>query len=208
MKRKVRLFSAIMALCLSIELLAFGVYAASTITYNINGTVNYTMTDVLVNVTTTLAYVKDNATTADTKENKIGYTDTTVKSATFDGIDLTGLTTKLTGDTTITTYDSGNIANDVTTGTANLSISFNDSTAWKVSINISTIQKDVGVNIALGNFGVGEGANYNVVADTNNKTSIAKEGDTTLVYYVYLIDPTVAISNKTFSIPLTLTQAV
>lgn len=208
MKRKVRLFSAIMALCLSIGLLAFGVYAASTITYNINGTVNYTMTDVLVNVTTTLAYVKDNATTADTKENKIGYTDTTVKSATFDGIDLTGLTTKLTGDTTITTYDSGNIANDVTTGTANLSISFNDSTAWKVSINISTIQKDVGVNIALGNFGVGEGANYNVVADTNNKTSIAKEGDTTLVYYVYLIDPTVAISNKTFTIPLTLTQAV
>lgn len=208
MKRKVRLFSAIMALCLSIGLLAFGVYAASTITYNINGTVNYTMTDVLVNVTTTLAYVKDNATTADIKENKIGYTDTTVKSATFDGIDLTGLTTKLTGDTTITTYDSGNIANDVTTGTANLSISFNDSTAWKVSINISTIQKDVGVNIALGNFGVGEGANYNVVADTNNKTSIAKEGDTTLVYYVYLIDPTVAISNKTFSIPLTLTQAV
>ncbi len=208
MKRKVRLFSAIMALCLSIGLLAFGVYAASTITYNINGTVNYTMTDVLVNVTTTLAYVKDNATTADTKENKIGYTDTTVKSATFDGIDLTGLTTKLTGDTTITTYDSGNIANDVTTGTANLSISFNDSTAWKVSINISTIQKDVGVNIALGNFGISEGANYNVVADTNNKTSIAKEGDTTLVYYVYLIDPTVAISNKTFSIPLTLTQAV
>ena len=208
MKRKVRLFSAIMALCLSIGLLAFGVYAASTITYNISGTVNYTMTDVLVNVTTSLAYVKDNTTTTDTKENKIGYTDATVKTATFDGTDLDGLTTKLTGDTTITTYDSGNIANDVTTGTANLSISFNDSTAWKVSIAISTIQKDVGVNIALGNFGVGEGANYNVVADTNNKATIEKEGNTTLVYYVYLIDPTVAISNKTFTIPLTLTQAV
>ena len=67
MKRKVRLFSAILALCLSVGLLAFGVYAASTISYNVNGQVNYTMTDVLVKLTTTLSYVTDESSTGDVK---------------------------------------------------------------------------------------------------------------------------------------------
>lgn len=206
MKRKVRLFSAILALCLSVGVMAFGVYAASTITYNINGKVNYTMTDVLVNIQTTISYVKDNTATQDTKENKIGYTESTAKSATYDGTDLTGLATKLTGNTSITTYDTGNIANDVTTGTVNAEISFNDSTAWKISIAISTVQKDIGVAINVGSFAVGEGSNYNVVADNANSSTISAEGSTTLNFYVYLIDPLVAITNQTFSVPLTLTQ--
>ena len=206
MKRKVRLFSAILALCLSVGVMVFGVYAASTITYNINGKVNYTMTDVLVNIQTTISYVKDNTATQDTKENKIGYTESTAKSATYDGTDLTGLATKLTGNTSITTYDTGNIANDVTTGTVNAEISFNDSTAWKISIAISTVQKDIGVAINVGSFAVGEGSNYNVVADNANSSTISAEGSTTLNFYVYLIDPLVAITNQTFSVPLTLTQ--
>ena len=206
MKRKVRLFSAILALCLSVGVMVFGVYAASTITYNINGKVNYTMTDVLVNIQTTISYVKDNTATQDTKENKIGYTESTAKSATYDGTDLTGLATKLTGNTSITTYDTGNIANDVTTGTVNAEISFNDSTAWKISIAISTVQKDIGVAINVGSFAVGEGSNFNVVADNANSSTISAEGSTTLNFYVYLIDPLVAITNQTFSVPLTLTQ--
>lgn len=206
MKRKVRLFSAILALCLSVGVMVFGVYAASTITYNINGKVNYTMTDVLVNIQTTISYVKDNTATQDTKENKIGYTESTVKSATYDGTDLTGLATKLTGNTSIATYDTGNIANDVTTGTVNAEISFNDSTAWKISIAISTVQKDIGVAINVGSFVVGEGSNFNVVADNANSSTISAEGSTTLNFYVYLIDPLVAITNQTFSVPLTLTQ--
>lgn len=206
MKRKVRLFSAILALCLSVGVMVFGVYAASTITYNINGKVNYTMTDVLVNIQTTISYVKDNTATQDTKENKIGYTESTVKSATYDGTDLTGLATKLTGNTSIATYDTGNIANDVTTGTVNAEISFNDSTAWKISIAISTVQKDIGVAINVGSFAVGEGSNFNVVADNANSSTISAEGSTTLNFYVYLIDPLVAITNQTFSVPLTLTQ--
>lgn len=206
MKRKVRLFSAILALCLSVGVLAFGVYAASTITYNINGKVNYTMTDVLVNVQTSISYVVDDVDTQNTKENKIGYTESTAKSATYSGTDLTGLATKLTGNTSITTYDTGNIANDVTTGTVNAEISFNDSTAWKITIAISTVQKDTGVAINVGSFAVAEGSNFNVVADTENSSTVSAQGSTTLNYYVYLIDPLVAITNQTFSVPLTLTQ--
>ncbi len=206
MKRKVRLFSAILALCLSVGVLAFGVYAASTITYNINGKVNYTMTDVLVNVQTSISYVVDDSDTQNTKENKIGYTESTAKSATYSGTDLTGLDTKLTGNTSITTYDTGNIANDVTTGTVNAEISFNDSTAWKITIAISTVQKDTGVAINVGSFAVAEGSNFNVVADTENSSTVSAQGSTTLNFYVYLIDPLVAITNQTFSVPLTLTQ--
>ncbi len=88
-----------------------------------------------------------------------------------------------------------------------VNISFNDSTAWKVSIAISTIQKDKGVNVAVGSFGVPEGANYNVVADTNNTGDVPASGAKTMVFYVYLIDPTVTVTNQTFNIPLTLTQA-
>ena len=207
MKRKVRLFSAILALCLSVGLLAFGVYAASTISYNVNGQVNYTMTDVLVKLTTTLSYVTDETSTNNVKENKIGYTETTAKSATYNGTDLKGLSTTITGDTTITTYDNSNIANDVTGGTATLNISFNDSTAWKVSIEISTVQKDKGINVAVGSFGVPERANYNVVADANNAGDVPASGTKTMVFYVYLIDPTVTVTNQAFNIPLTLTQA-
>ena len=207
MKRKVRLFSAILALCLSIGLLAFGVYAASTITYNVNGKVNYTMTDVLVNITTSLAYVKDNGTTSDVKENKIGYNETTAKSAIYDGTDLSGLSTEITGDTTITTYDASNVSNNVTDGTSTLNISFNDSTAWKVSIAISTIQKDKGVSVSVGNFNVPEGANFNVVADEGNTGDVSANGSKTFVYYVYLIDPTIIITNQTFNLQLTLTQS-
>ena len=52
MKRKVKLFATIASLCLSIALMAFGVYAASTVTYTAKGTVTYEVTDVFVEVST------------------------------------------------------------------------------------------------------------------------------------------------------------
>ena len=54
MKKRVKLFTTIASLCLAVALMAFGVYAAANVTYNVNGTVSYVMTDVLVNVSTKL----------------------------------------------------------------------------------------------------------------------------------------------------------
>ena len=207
MKRKTRLFTAIGALCLAIGLMAFGVYAATTISYSVNGTVNYEMTDVLVNVVTTLKYVQDDAETTDVKENRIGYDATTAKSAVYDGTDLSKLTTKLTGDTSIRTYDESNVANDVESGNASLNISFNDSTAWQIQIEITNVQKDNGVDIAIGDFGIAEGANYGLIAADSNATSVGADSSTTLTYYLYLIDATTSITNQTFTIGLTLTQS-
>ncbi len=42
MKRKFKLFATVASLCLSVALMAFGVYAASTVTYTVNGSVTFT----------------------------------------------------------------------------------------------------------------------------------------------------------------------
>ena len=58
MKRKVKLFATIASLCLSIALMAFGVYAASTVTYTAKGTVTYEVTDVFVQIKTRVVGAK------------------------------------------------------------------------------------------------------------------------------------------------------
>ena len=42
MKRKFKLFATVASLCLSVALMAFGVYAASSVEYTVNGSVSYT----------------------------------------------------------------------------------------------------------------------------------------------------------------------
>ena len=42
MKRKVKLFASIASLCLAVALMAFGVYAATSVTYNVTGSVSFT----------------------------------------------------------------------------------------------------------------------------------------------------------------------
>ena len=41
MKRKFKLFATVASLCLSVALMAFGVYAASTVTYTVTGSVSF-----------------------------------------------------------------------------------------------------------------------------------------------------------------------
>ncbi len=41
MKRKFKLFATVASLCLSVALMAFGVYAASTVTYTVSGSVSF-----------------------------------------------------------------------------------------------------------------------------------------------------------------------
>ncbi len=42
MKRKFKLFATVASLCLSVALMAFGVYAATTVTYTVSGSVTFT----------------------------------------------------------------------------------------------------------------------------------------------------------------------
>ena len=54
MKKRVKLFTTIASLCLAVALMAFGVYAAANVTYTVSSTVTYSMSDVLVEVETTV----------------------------------------------------------------------------------------------------------------------------------------------------------
>ena len=48
MKRKFKLFATVASLCLSVALMAFGVYAATSATYNVNSTVSFDAINVAV----------------------------------------------------------------------------------------------------------------------------------------------------------------
>ena len=55
MKRKLRIFSNIAIICLSVCMFAFGVYAASTVSVTTSGTVSFNATDVHARITRTFA---------------------------------------------------------------------------------------------------------------------------------------------------------
>ena len=64
--KRMKLFSSLGALAVALCVLAFGVYAATTVTYNINATVTYTFTDAMVSLKSTIyGYNLTDPTTAD-----------------------------------------------------------------------------------------------------------------------------------------------
>lgn len=196
MRRRFKLFATIASLCLAIGLMAFGVYAATTVTYTVNGSVTYTMTDVLVDIQSNLQYVTDRK-----QGNSDLSGDVTQLSALTYANDKQG--------TKWYSYDQAtNIANTNTSGSETIECNFNTSSAYKLTFTINTIQSSVGVDVAASLTGIAEGANYQVTpaADYSNVT-IATNGSTTLTYYIYLLDPTQSIVNGTFNIALTMTQS-
>ena len=51
MKKRAKIITTIASLCLAVALMAFGVYAATNVTLTVNSKVNFTVTDVFVDVT-------------------------------------------------------------------------------------------------------------------------------------------------------------
>ena len=196
MKRKFKLFATIASLCLSVALMAFGVYAATQVTYSVTGTVTYNMIDVLVSANTRL-------------ENVVG--DHTGHDDISDNVQaLSELTyaNPQTG-TEWRSYDQYNIADSTQeTGSQNISIRFNDSTAYKLTIIVNTIQTSANVNVVASLSGVSNGANYAVVpAADYSSVTVTKGTPTNLVYYIVLKDVTISIPETTFGIELTMTQS-
>ena len=52
--KKFKLLASIASMCLAIAVLCFGVFAASSVTYTISGTITYDVSDVFVNVKTSV----------------------------------------------------------------------------------------------------------------------------------------------------------
>ena len=187
--KKQRLYGTIASLTLAIALLAFGVYAAGAVTFNVTNTVTYTFSDVLVDVNATL------------------YRVATGTSAIVDSGDVAGLGdddwTLIEGGVTNGTLKSytgtnGVYTQDSAASTVNSSIAFNmnNAFAYKVEINFSTVSTS-GVTVTYNDTAFVDSAdNDNITlivnADAENASIVA--GDTyTFVYYVLLEDATTEV---------------
>lgn len=74
MKRKFKLFATIASLCLCLALMAFGVYAASTVKYTASGSVSFTVSDVFVTMTSKLEATVSGKKSADVDDSQKSYT--------------------------------------------------------------------------------------------------------------------------------------
>lgn len=98
MKRKFKLFATIASLCLCLALMAFGVYAASSVKYTASGSVSFEVSDVFVTMQSTLKSTVGGTPAADiAKDAQKSYTEdgakvpsaTTEYNDTFDAVKFT-----------------------------------------------------------------------------------------------------------------------
>ena len=194
MKRKFKLIATIGSLCLAIALMGFGVYAASTVTYNINGTVSYSFADTLVKVTRTVSTVDLNV-------------------PPLEATDLSSLTYTAGESVSFQTYDENNKWKDPTVPsgfvsgewatnamTEALSFDFNSSYVYKVEVQVETKNTNgITVSYTLPTI---TGKNYRVSADATNFTSgdtFTTDANATIIFYVALIDQTIEVSAESIS---------
>ena len=212
MKRKVKLFSAIASLCLAVALMAFGVYAATQVTYSVSGTVAYEMKDVMVTIDATVEYVKD---------HKTPYAATAVATAATAGEFTTAKTSALEpADITIAqfkSYEGTNLKNPGTTLTqanSDINVDFNASTLWRIKIKVTNDDveggKAVKVTPVVNNsssdaFSV---VGYEATSYESGYTNVVIEPEQNheLVFYIFLVKNTAKLDGVAYSITLTIEQ--
>ena len=199
MKKRARLFFTIASLCMTISMFVFGVYSASQLTYSINGSVSYEVRDVLVTISTTVAYGPPKTFVQFPVLPVIPYTEDTSQGGEY------------------SSYTQGNIINPggIDTPTLNIKIDFNKAFAWKITINIKTINENgIYVNFdGEDNFGIPDNATY-AIYDVNepiyneniSPEFLVEDTGTDFVYYIYITDLTKSITSAPFEIPLIITQ--
>ncbi len=140
MKRKFKLFATVASLCLSVALMAFGVYAASTVTYSVSGTVSFEAQVACTwNVTVTYGDKTTSATTKTEEERKL-VANATDATASKDvalgpvslGTDTTGVKNNIV-IYTITCKNEGKAAISISVDDADTDMATLD-TRWTVSV--------------------------------------------------------------------------
>ncbi len=186
MKRKIKLFSAIASLCLAVALMAFGVYAASQVTYTLKGTVEYTVNNALVKVTgqyQTVSTLK-------------GYTEETVKTESNWG-ELTQLTNGV--DAT------GDYTNSVKAGEDTLDVNFADTSAVKVELTVQNIMQEYKATIAVEITPATQNGNFKVIQD-GNVTEVGANDSEVLTFYIFIENVAKDVESTSYSIKLTIGQ--
>lgn len=200
--KKRKILATVSALCLSVALLVFGVYAAGTVSFNVSNTVTYTFADVLVDVNAKLFKVNSGTTNIVTKESL-----TTLGDDNW---------TEVSGGVTNGTLKSytgsdGVYSQDDDSSTVNSSITFNmnNAFAYKVVIEFSTVS-NAGVTVDYNSTAFVESTANNtslvIKDDAENSTIVAGE-KYTFIYYVLLEDATQEINTTLPTLNFTITKA-
>ena len=142
MRKKSRLFMTVGSLCLALAILCFGVFAASTLAYNVSGSITYTVSDVFCSIGTQVF--------------KSDVTQSIVDNDAF--LELSGVTyTKVSTqvEDTALNYATGNVTNP-TAPASNLtlhSIAFNsagqtlETSLYKIVVTVTVQRQDGNVTI-------------------------------------------------------------
>ena len=192
MKKQFKLLSTIASLVLAVSLLAFGVYSATAVSFNITNTITYTFSDVLVDVNTSLYRVKTGTTAIITEEALGSYTDTNWEAV--EGGVTNGTLKSYTGSNGVYTQDDA-------ASTVNSSINFNmnNAYAYMVKVDITTLNT-AGVTVSYNDTAFVDSNtddNFTLVVTAPTDLTITPEETCTLTYYVLLEDSTVEINEAT-----------
>ena len=212
--KKFKLLASIASMCLAIAVLCFGVFAASSVTYQISGTISYDVSDVFVNVKTTVYSYANNLSQKDLEtyagaiaaKNAVAATQTDVTVGT--GKATFTYVTGQTGDYASGGTPSGIIggtANELTTSTDGLKLTYSNSAySYFIVINVKNLASK-SLKITPDNANGAWGANVNSYHYVSaSSTGVAKDASTNLVIAMSIIDKKVAISSgNTFSLKLT-----
>ena len=202
MKRKFKLFATVASLCLAVALMAFGVYAASKVDYNLNGSVTYEVKDVYVTITTAVDYYT-------------GSTDGYANAEAVNAVSSDDAWTSVSGVPGV--FNNGNQpeAENASGKTDYLpAFDFNTSTLYRVTVKVVSRNQDKaivvtptieakGVEASQGG-GVGSAAT-NITVVNATQSTIEAEGTQDYIFYVALQDATLA-STGTFQIVLSIEQ--
>lgn len=202
--KKFKLLASIASMCLAIAVLCFGVFAASSVTYTISGTITYDVSDVFVNVTTAVYSYEGQLSSTDlnTLAGKFGAAATTGNQT----VDSKTMTFKSYG-----TYKNSGSAVDgfidldgtnIKTDKTKLNLAYSNGTTKELSFFIVTTVENLANKALKVTCGT-------MAALTNNNlgsktiTTVAANSSGTFVYAMSIADLKVAIPSTEFSAVVT-----
>lgn len=210
--KRMKLFSSLGALAVALCVLAFGVYAATTVTYNINATVTYTFSDAVVQLTSTIyGYNLTDPTTADNVDTAIAsVSPSTVSTLVVRSYDAAN---KPSNPVAVDELPEG-VAIDGTNINDNRDYNFNKFYLYKVVIECTTPAGDgVTIGYTLPQVDTATAANGKVfikaAADNwTTGTRLAKGNTATITYYVGIlgIDTSIGSAVKLIAGTMTFTN--
>ena len=138
--KKFKIAITIATMCLAIMVLCFGVYSATSVTYNIGGSISYQIDDVMVEVTTRLYK----------KSESLSQTDLRAKARDIENVSLDSIDTSIYGEHK--EIDSFNTLTDLTKETYTkdgIEINYNNSITYFIVINVKSLTSDANYHIAI-----------------------------------------------------------